>query len=156
MVRVEGEAAKVNLFKVPGGYAMPVTFGGDAERVQVVVKKIDEAMGVNPLYAYHPSVVEGTRLLISQVGSRSFPSSHAANWGSMAFLFSWIFPRGKWIYITLAFLVGYSRIYVGVHYPLDVLGGFILGVLCAVLVLYIEAGLSRAWKKHRAGMEKET
>lgn len=64
-------------------------------------------------------------------GGKSFPSSHAANHFSLA-LFSSIslgrFSRWVWIAaIAWAFLVAYAQVYVGVHYPLDVLCGGLLG-----------------------------
>jgi undecaprenyl-diphosphatase len=37
----------------------------------------------------------------------------------------------------MAFLIGYSRIYVGVHYPIDVLGGFILGSLAGISAFFL-------------------
>ncbi len=89
--------------------------------------------------------VEGARLLITQSGSFSFPSSHASNNAALAFLFSVKYPRYKWIFITIAALVAYSRIYVGVHYPSDVAGGILLGVLCALAILAAEKGFTRLW-----------
>ncbi len=58
----------------------------------------------------------------------SFPSSHAANMGSSMFLLARTFPTFKGLFITIAILVGLSRIYLGLHYPSDVLGGYLFGV----------------------------
>ena len=58
----------------------------------------------------------------------SFPSSHAANMGSSMLILARTFPDFKKLYITIAILVGLSRIYLGLHYPSDVLGGYIFGV----------------------------
>lgn len=72
------------------------------------------------------------RLLVNRCsGTYSFTSSHAANhFGMATFLFVTLRPRlGKWIWIVYgwALLVGYAQVYVGVHYPFDVMGGAILG-----------------------------
>ena len=75
-------------------------------------------------------------------GKYGFPSSHAANSMAVAVLFSLIWTRSKdhknkshqvwWLLISWSLLVSYSRMYLGVHYPLDILCGLILGAVLAV------------------------
>ena len=76
----------------------------------------------------------------------SFPSGHATFgfifYGTMAY-FIWLTDLPKsWKYIIMTFLVllslaiGFSRIYLRVHYPSDVLGGFALGYSCLFLMIY--------------------
>ena len=69
-------------------------------------------------------------------GSPSFPSSHAANIGGQAFWWGWAYPKGKWVFAGLAVLIGFSRIYDGVHYPLDVFGGYVVGLVSFIIVWY--------------------
>jgi undecaprenyl-diphosphatase len=63
--------------------------------------------------------------------SAAFTSTHAANITSAITFLSFFFPRWLlFVTIPLAIIVGYSRVYKGVHYPLDVIGGAILGIGC--------------------------
>lgn len=79
----------------------------------------------------------GVRLLLENCGSGfSFTSSHACNHFALAMQLFLLF-RKTWqtkYYVLLfcwAGLIGYAQIYVGVHYPIDILGGAILGCLIA-------------------------
>lgn len=67
----------------------------------------------------------------------SFPSGHAATAFAFA-CFIWLHVRGTryvwvgWLSWGMATLIGVSRVYRGVHYPSDVLGGALLGVICCL------------------------
>ncbi len=67
------------------------------------------------------------RLLIPCGPGQSFPSTHAINNGCLAMFIGIMFPQMRIWVLVFALLVCYSRIYVGVHYPLDVLGGLAFG-----------------------------
>ena len=79
--------------------------------------------------------LENVRLLVSCGGKHSFPSNHAANAFAATVTLSFFYRRYAGYFLSAALLVGLSRIFVGVHYPGDVLGGFIVGSLCAGLFL---------------------
>jgi undecaprenyl-diphosphatase len=64
----------------------------------------------------------------------SFPSGHAATSFAAATIMSFAFPRLAPFLFVLAALVAWSRVYVGVHYPLDIIGGALLGILVALAV----------------------
>ncbi len=83
-------------------------------------------------------VIEGARYLMGLKKSFSFPSSHAANNAAAATLFAIRYPKWKWFPITIAVMVSYSRIYVGVHFPLDVIFGALLGWILTLIVLKIK------------------
>jgi len=85
----------------------------------------------------HPDVlVEGGRFLLGHKGSLSFPSSHAMNMFGQAMLFTCFYPKNRPWYFGFAALIGYSRIYTGTHYPLDVAGGAVFGVICGSAVYH--------------------
>lgn len=62
----------------------------------------------------------------------SFPSGHTATAVAGAFVFTRVFPAGAAIWWLLAAAIGYSRIYLGVHYPTDVVAGALVGAACAI------------------------
>jgi undecaprenyl-diphosphatase len=93
--------------------------------------------------------VPGVRLLppgSEPLTSPSFPSSHATTMAALATLTIWRFrrqTRWAWLVLLLPLSVGYSRIYIGVHYPLDVLGGWALGFTVAALSCLLVARWER-------------
>ena len=63
----------------------------------------------------------------------SFPSGHTTGAFSLAVIIALYFPFWGFITIPLAICVGISRIYIGVHYPTDVIMGIFIGSLCSFL-----------------------
>lgn len=80
-------------------------------------------------------------LLIPCGGKFGFVSTHAANHMAMAAFLILLFrntsPGRRWWWLFWAFLVGFSQVYVGVHYPFDVLCGFIFGGIMGFTTSYI-------------------
>lgn len=79
-------------------------------------------------------------------GTSSFPSNHALNNFAAAFFFYKLYPNLKWVLFITAALISISRVYLGVHYPSDIIGGAIigsaLGYLFGVALLKIENKLA--------------
>ena len=73
--------------------------------------------------------------LIGGIIGNSFPSGHAATSAAGALVLSLVAPRAAPYFALLAGAIAFSRIYVGVHYPLDVLAGALLGFAVAGAVL---------------------
>jgi len=67
----------------------------------------------------------------------SFPSGHAATAFSAATVLTFFDKKRRFFYSTIAFLIAYSRLYLGCHYFFDVLGGGVLGIIIGKLILNI-------------------
>jgi undecaprenyl-diphosphatase len=78
--------------------------------------------------------IEDVRVVGARPASLSFPSGHAASAFAGAFVTTMMVRRGRWVLWALAVLIASSRIYIGVHYPIDVIAGAFVGLAVAVLV----------------------
>lgn len=84
------------------------------------------------------NIAQYVRVLVTYCPiSGSFTSSHAANHFGLA-MFSFLTLRSQigkwaWLFFVWAIIIGYSQVYVGVHYPLDILGGALLGCMAGVM-----------------------
>lgn len=88
-------------------------------------------------YEYRPFITYQFTPLISYGEDASFPSRHTSIISAIAF--SYFYFKSKWSYLFLFSMIwiGLSRIYVGVHYPLDILGGFIVGFISVLISIQI-------------------
>jgi undecaprenyl-diphosphatase len=98
-----------------------------------------------------PLVYPEPRPLVPTPHTGSFPSGHSATAFACATVIAWASPRLAVPAFVLAALVAWSRVYVGVHWPLDVLGGAALGVLVATALLKLAASPPRLRRETRAG-----
>ena len=79
--------------------------------------------------------IEGLNLLVSKGGKWSMPSNHASNMFSLAVILSYFYGRFKVILFFLATVIAISRVYVGVHYPGDVIIGALIGYIISWTVI---------------------
>lgn len=77
------------------------------------------------------------RLLVPCGGGKSFPSSHAVNNFAFAVVMSYYFRRYRVVFYVVATFIALSRIYVGVHYPSDVVSGAIIGYSVASGMVFL-------------------
>jgi membrane-associated phospholipid phosphatase len=92
------------------------------------------------------SIAANVRLLISNCGSGfSFPSSHAVNHFTFALFLICMLPASiKWVKPVLliwASFIAFSQVYIGIHYPIDILFGAILGSFIGCMIAYIGKGI---------------
>lgn len=98
------------------------------------------------------AILDGTGLLIPQPGQYSFPSGHTTS--SFAAAVSILIYNKKWgiAALVLAALIAFSRLYVYVHFPTDILAGTALGIICAAIAAfcwrkYLETFSVKTWNK---------
>jgi undecaprenyl-diphosphatase len=82
---------------------------------------------IHPLYVVHSS---------------SFPAGHAATAFAGATILSYLATRATPFFVALAVAIGFSRVYVGDHYPSDVLGGAMVGALVGLAAIVLVRAVS--------------
>ena len=97
-------------------------------------------------------LIQGLQILVSRPHDYSFPSGHSANSLTCAWTIFRLAPKKYGVpALVLAVLIALSRLYVGVHYPTDVLAGAAIGVLLSEVALRALRRPLRAWDaKHPA------
>lgn len=79
----------------------------------------------------------------------SFPSGHASAVFSVLAIINSTFPKAKWFWLVFAFLIAFSRLYLGVHFPSDVVAGALLGYLTGLIFLHYKEPIIKYFKIKR-------
>lgn len=132
--------------------ALVIWKGGRRARICLLLVVLTLAIGDGCIVSFLKAIIKRPRpylvipemhLLVGKGGPFGFPSAHAANWFSVATVLFFFYRRSCCYMLPLAVLVSYSRIYVGVHYPSDVLGGALIGMICVSCIVFMADAL---WK----------
>lgn len=123
------------------GLAWLVTYGGKRGRISAIVllvafvfSDVVSAQLIKPLVGrIRPShtLIDSINLLVKKGGKFSFPSNHSANTMVFAVITGYFWPRTRVFLYPLSVIIGFTRVYVGVHFPFDVIAGWILGYTIA-------------------------
>lgn len=96
-------------------------------------------------------------LRVGYANSMGTVSAHSANMAAVATVMTLTLGRWGWIWIAIAFFTGLSRIYVGAHYPWQVMGGWLTGTLTGfAVVLTYRFVTSKMDKRHPAAEDVKT
>lgn len=82
--------------------------------------------------------------LVNETANVCFPSRHTTISAVIAFAFTYFKSKWSLVFLILMLWIGASRVYVGVHYPLDILGGFIVGIISLLIALQIKQFLKKS------------
>ncbi|MCK5730522.1 MAG: phosphatase PAP2 family protein, partial [Draconibacterium sp.] len=111
-----------------------------SDQISVLIK--ESVQRLRPVH--EPAIADIVHNVFRKGGLHGFVSSHATNMFAIFIFTTRIFKNRSYFFLMLfwAVIVSYSRIYIGVHYPLDIIGGAFLGCLLGVifykLLMFIE------------------
>jgi undecaprenyl-diphosphatase len=114
----------------PLGLTLALALIFESLTVNVVLKPL---MGRQRPYVFN----ESAQIIIPVLNDYSFPSGHAALAFAFAFSLLAVGKKPFWAGVVFACVMGFTRLYLYVHYPTDVLAGAIIGSLCGYLAYYI-------------------
>jgi len=118
---------------------------GKKKWVPPLVLSVVVAVGLTYLFKSVFAVLRPELGLIAAAGF-SFPSGHTATVFSVTPVLNRGFPKLKWFWVGFACLIGFTRLYLGVHYLSDIIFGGLLGYLVGLSIIYLGAEKWEKWK----------
>ncbi|WP_240913070.1 undecaprenyl-diphosphatase [Paenibacillus favisporus] len=131
----------------------------ESNRRMVVESVVSAAIGLgiswvigHLFYRNRPFVAHSVLQLIPHPANASFPSDHSIGAFAIAAIFM-IYRRSEGvIWLILAACIAFSRVWTGVHYPFDVLGGALIGIIVSAGVHHLAARFTFASRLFKAGL----
>ena len=119
--------------------------------LSLIIGLVTVNLTIKPLVGrVRPYAIDGVNILVNSLGDGSFPSGHTAVCfeGALSLI---LCGYKKWGYASLcaAFLVAFSRLYLYVHFPTDVLTGAVMGTLAAFLSFFVVNKLYGKYEKSK-------
>ncbi|MFH1424033.1 MAG: phosphatase PAP2 family protein [Candidatus Nealsonbacteria bacterium] len=84
-----------------------------------------------------PFVENNVNLLVEVAAKPSFPSGHASVCFALSFVVYHYHKKAGIAFFAASFLISIARVFVGVHWPLDILGGAVVGILAGWIIIKI-------------------
>ena len=150
--------SNISYFRIPLGllWLCLLVWGGRKGRIVALLSLVlllfsDSMSYLLKLLVQRPRpchVLPHVHLLAGCSRSFSFPSNHASNVFALGAYFAFFYRRLLAPALIIFLAVGLSRIYLGVHYPSDVAGGAIVGLVCAVILIGLERAI-QTWLDQR-------
>ncbi len=117
--------------------------------IAIVISSIVASALKTAIARERPYQVLDVRQLVKEDDNRSFPSNHAQLSFVLATIVFSFYRKPGLILFLLSLIIGLGRIYVGVHYPSDVLGGAVIGILLAIAILKVSALYKRRISRNK-------
>ncbi|MBE5952697.1 MAG: phosphatase PAP2 family protein [Lachnospiraceae bacterium] len=131
---------------------------GAASALALIITFVTVNLGIkNAVARIRPyEVIDGLTNLVGKQSDFSFPSGHSAHAFAVGVVILIMMPKKIGVPIfAISILMAFSRLYVGVHYPTDVIAGVVLGTIIAFLSVTIINKICQLWNKRNKAIEEE-